>query len=383
MALARAKHLCRQVGRLRTRTGTAFSKQRGSNKIRVGFIVGKNFDPIPQGTHDRAYPQKLRMKKNTGPSASGWGGMFHIDVSVALRMARKHPSIFYVDVIKGHDVSVSRLRQNHINFNLHYDVVMARYEDGKARARYVKSLFRNPACRMWPSFDYYDWVCTKSRYMKQCLAAGIPMIDTMFVENGINPKGLLKAIQDKGWPRFFIKSASYTCFSNATMHGSTEDLAKDLTPLQAYAKENADTCEFLVQPYTLKPNGNVFDEIRNFFIDGEWAYSVYTDGTDDNAVYEMPQGAQKDAARSLAEQVFEQVMKVSKWQGKPMAPLLCRVDVGVVPDASKPQGFRVFMNEIETEISTWLARYCPFNLADAVAEGGLVALRRRLTVVLI
>ena len=49
----------------------------------------------------------------------------------------------------------------------------------------------------------------------------------------------------------------------------------------------------------LKPNGNVFDEIRNFFIDGEWAYSVYTDGVDYDGFWEQPEGKLKEACKKL------------------------------------------------------------------------------------
>lgn len=52
-----------------------------------------------------------------------------------------------------------------------------------------------------------------------------------------------------------------------------------------------------MQPYVLKPNGNVFDEIRNFFIDGEWAYSVYTDGVDYEGFWEQPEGKLKEACK--------------------------------------------------------------------------------------
>lgn len=47
----------------------------------------------------------------------------------------------------------------------------------------------------------------------------------------------------------------------------------------------------------LKPNGNVFDEIRNFFIDGEWVYSVYTDGVDYEGFWEQPAGKLKEACK--------------------------------------------------------------------------------------
>ena len=186
---------------------------------------------------------------------------------------------------------------------------------------------------------------------------------------------------------------------------------------------------FLVQPYVLKPNGNVFDEIRNFFIDGEWAYSVYTDGVDYEGFWEQPEGKLKEACKKLpgfnwgfmrfslwvfysqfvwqvffclifevpprskpstakkpilgtqnrqilrwnrtcrlAIRTMEEVKKVHKWEGKPLNSLLNRIDIGVVPDKSKKEGRRIFVNEIEPQMTTWLGRYCPFVVQDKIAE---------------
>lgn len=344
------------------------TSRRAGGKLRIGVLVGKDFDPVPRGTHDRSYPKRFRIMNNTGPRAFGWGGMFHIDVSMALKLQRLYPDLIEVDIMTGHDITASRLRRNHLNFNIFYDVVVALYKGGKAHSAHLKKLLKNPSNRIWPNFDYYDWVCTKPRYMKQCIKAGIPMIDTIFVENGLDPKKLIKQIKAKGWSHCFIKAAAYVCYGNAAIYGRTQDFIDDPSLLSRFLKENAGTTSFLVQPYTLKSDGKVFDEIRNFFIDGKWAYSVYTDGMDDNAVWEQPAGQLKDSCRLLAERAYQEILKVAKWEGKPMVPLLCRIDVGIVDDPSKPEGFRIFVNEIESEISTWLARYCPFNLCDAMAH---------------
>merc|ERR1712232_722935 len=72
-----------------------------------------------------------------------------------------------------------------------------------------------------------------------------------------------------------------------------------------------------------------------------------------------------------SEKAVKEVLKVAKWEGRPIAPLVCRIDVGVLPDKSKAKGFRVFLNEIECEISTWLPRYCSFNATDVVAAAAV------------
>lgn len=123
----------------------------------------------------------------------------------------------------------------------------------------------------------------------------------------------------------------------------------------------------------------MFDEVRNFFIDGEWRYSVYTDGTEYEDVWEQPAGPLKDACKELAIRTYEEVKKAAKWQGKPINTLLNRIDIGVMPDKTKKHGFRVFLNEIELEMTTWLARYCPFNLCDSMAEASVKKVRQLLT----
>lgn len=347
-------------------------------KIRIGIIWGKNYDPIPVGTHDRNYPHKMRFINNTGPRASGWGGMFHIDVSTGLKIVRLHPDIFEVDFMKGNEMTQARLRGNHLNFNFAYDVATAMFTNDKRHVKQIMSCQQSRDCRMWPSWGYYEWVVCKSNYMKQCMKAGIPIIDTIFVEGGFDPKSVLKKVQAKGWDKIFIKQAHFCFFGNGAIHGRTQDFIDDISPLEAYARENKDSSAFFVQPFTLKPNGNVYDEVRNFFIDGEWAYSVYTDGTDDEGFWEQPPGRLKEACKNLSLRAYAELAKVSKWQGKPMAPLLTRVDIGVVPDKSRKDGFRIFMNEIECEVCTWLPRYCPFNLCDRVAEAAVKKVRELL-----
>ncbi|CAE8623639.1 unnamed protein product [Polarella glacialis] len=344
-------------------------------KIKIGILTGKNFDPIPVGTQDPKYPDKFKFKNNR----EGWGGQFHIDVSVGLKMAALHPDLFEIDLMTGKDITQARLKKNHVNMNFWYDVGVAMLQKDKKHTKEVMAAHKNPDCRMWPSWEYYDWVLYKPNYMKQCIKAGIPMIDTIFIEDGFDPKNVLKQVQAKKWDKFFVKPAHYTFFGAGAIHGKTQDFIDNPSLLANYAKENKSMKAFLVQPYTLKPNGKVFDEVRNFFIDGEWAYSVYTDGTDYEGVYEQPPGAVKDACKEIACRCYKEVLKAAKWQGKPIKTLMNRIDVGVVPDKSKPKGFRVFINEIELEMTTWLARYVPFNLCDRMGEAATKKARELLT----
>jgi hypothetical protein len=351
----------------------------GLGKIRVGVIHGKVFDPIKVGTHDRNYPAKLQIKNNTGAKAAGWGGKYHADVSTGLKIARLHPDVFQIDFMQMKEVTEQRLAKNHVNFNFWGDISIALMaEDIPLAKRLKKVQEKATALGHSPPWEYYEWVLHKSRYMKQCEKAGIPMIPTIHVENGFDARKVLKQIVAKGWKKFFCKPGYMSFFGAGVINGTTQDFVDNIEPLLQYEKENKHQKEFLVQPYMLKPNGNVFDEIRNFFIDGEWAYSVYTDGVDYEGFWEQPAGPLKEACKQLAIRTMEEIKKVHKWEGKPINTLLNRIDIGVIPDKSKALGNRIFVNEIEPHMTTWLGRYCPFVIQDKMADACIKHTRQML-----
>merc|ERR1712217_159515 len=112
-------------------------------------------------------------------------------------------------------------------------------------------------------------------------------------------------------------------------------------------------------------------------IDGEWRYSVFTHGTDetDAGYYQEPEGPRKIACKALAERAYPEVLKASTWQGKRQVPLLNRVDIGVVPKNGGNSLHKVdntyFLNEIELIMTTWLDRYSPISVQDAMAQASV------------
>merc|ERR1712187_350286 len=182
----------------------------------------------------------------------------------------------------------------------------------------------------------------------------------------------------QGWEKFFCKVGHFTFFGSGAIHGKTADFeGSRFKDLEKYAKENKTSKTFLLQPYTLKPNGEVFDEVRNFFIDGQWRYSVFTHGTDgsDAGYYEEPDGPRKEACKALAERVYQQILKTSTFEGKKQTPLLNRIDIGVIPkkgaDSLHKTDNQYFVNEIEMICTTWLDRYSPISVSDVMAQAAV------------
>merc|ERR1712137_575128 len=244
-------------------------------------------------------------------------------------------------------------------------------------AEYYK-IMKNPDCRLNLPWDYYDWVLNKSRYMTQCQKAGVPMIPTVIYRNGFDATKCVRDVEKKGWESFFCKVGQWTFFGAGAIHGKTADFkGKREADLKAFEKEMKESKIFLVQPYMLKPNGQVFDEVRNFFIDGQWRYSVFTHGTDetDAGYYQEPDGPRKEACKALAERVYQEILKTAKFEGKQQTPLLNRIDIGVVPrqgaDSLHKTDNKYFLNEIELICTTWLDRYSPINVADNMSTAAM------------
>merc|ERR1719310_404081 len=340
-------------------------------KIRVGILVGKDFDPVKKGTQWPNFPKNYNLTNHD------WG-KYSVDFATALRIQQLHPDLLDLDIMWGKEVTQKRLQQNHVNIAFWYEAGVALMSGDKKHFDEVLKCQKNPDCRLDPSWDYYDWVLSKPRYMEQCQRAGIPITPTVFYENGFDPKQCMKDVQKMGWDKFFCKVGHFSFFGCGAINGKTADFlghrAKDL---EKYAKDNKTSKTFLLQPYTLKPNGDVFDEVRNFFIDGQWRYSVFTHGTDesDKGYYMEPEGPRKEACKALAERAYQEVLKTCKWQGKSVNPLLNRIDIGVIPSKGANSLDRTdntyFLNEIELIMTTWLGRYSPLPVQDVMAQASV------------
>jgi hypothetical protein len=356
---------------LKVKKGVVSKKDTSSKKVRVGILVVKDFDPVKKNTQWPDFP------KNYNLTTHDWG-KYSVDFCTALRMQQLHPDLIELDIMWGKEVTQKRLQKNHVNMAFWYEAGVALMSGDKKHFDEVLECQKNPECRLDPSWDYYDWVLSKPRYMEQCKKAGIPIIPTVIYKDGFDPKQCMKDVQKMGWDKFFCKVGHFSFFGAGAINGKTEDfLGKRAKDLDKYAQDNKDSKTFLLQPYTLKPDGEVFDEVRNFFIDGQWRYSVFTHGTDgsDAGFYEEPEGPRKAACKELAERAYQEVLKSATWQGKRQTPLLNRIDIGVVPkkgsDSLHKTDNTYFLNEIELICTTWLDRYSPISVSDVMAHASV------------
>jgi hypothetical protein len=347
--------------------GVVKGKSKDKFKLRIGVCVGKDFDPVKKNTQPPNFPKELMLTKEE------WG-QYSVDAVTALKMKDLQTDLVDIDIIPGSEITQRRLQKNHVNLTFWPELGTAMVTGNKKQIAEYWKVFKDPDCRLGLSWDYYDWVLNKTRYMTQCRKAGIPIIPTVMYTNGFDADQCLKDVKKQGWEKFFCKVGQFCFFGDGAIHGKTSDFEthrkKDL---EDYAKKNKNANIFLLQPFMLKENGQVFDEVRNFFIDGQWRYSVFTHGTDesDGGYYQEPEGPRKDACKALAERVYQEILKTSTFEGKKQTPLLNRIDIGVIPkkghDSLHKTDNQYFLNEIEMICTTWLDRYSPISVADNVA----------------
>jgi len=226
---------------------------------------------------------------------------------------------------------------------------------------------------IFPTWEVEDYILYKSKYMKACMDAGVPMAPTIFSFKGKrNAAQLLKQIKERGWQKFVMKQ-SESGFCLGFLKLSVEDCEKDPSILSNYFKDYAKCPEFIVQEAIEGFTRNW--ETRCFWYNGEFLYAIANmaavstgDGaeriiTGDDIPAEFLENAKKigqEAIKALPE------LKVPTGQSVPM--ILVRTDIGVsdsiLHDKNTtwdPNGKTFFLNEIEPSSTTYFTRHLKFD----------------------
>lgn len=344
-------------------------------RLKVGFIVGKDNDLVedPCYVGDTSFladlPSRFRMDPESNSYESGSNGRAHVDVAIAWHIQKTNPD-FEVDIIRPEDISPERLRMNHCNYVLGYDAINASFES-KARLAFVEKAFKES--RMLPSWEFQEFVYYKSRYMKACMDAGIPMAPTIFAERfDRSPHRLLQQVISRGWERFVIKQ-SFSAFSIGFCRFRTDECRRDAALLQAYFSEHADCPEYVVQEYIEGFSRNW--ETRIFWFDGKFAYAIANKAavsTEDGEEViitgdDIPSDFLMNAMR-IGREALQVLPRLQSLDGEPAGLPLVRTDVGCSEGDLKdhqtnwdPRQRTFFLNEIEYGGTNYFTRHLKFD----------------------
>jgi len=190
--------------------------------FKVGFIVGKDTDVVEDPKYaaipgDASFLSDLDNKYRVDPESKeflmdcepGTKGFAHSDVALAWYIKRHYEDIA-IDIITCEEVTLPRLKSNDINFSVGYNAVnicVSNDPNGQKKMNAFKK-----CGNIFPTWEVENFILHKSKYMKACMKAGVPMAPTIFApKDNRSPARLLKEIKSRGWQQFVMKLQAPHC----------------------------------------------------------------------------------------------------------------------------------------------------------------------------
>mmetsp|Transcript_119342 Transcript_119342/g.210889 ORF Transcript_119342/g.210889 Transcript_119342/m.210889 type:complete len:413 (-) Transcript_119342:153-1391(-) len=355
-------------------------------KIRVGFICGKDTDfvehpgwgpkyaKIGDLSFLKDFPDKWRVDLKSHEylmdCEPGTQGQAHCDVALAWYIAKKCKDI-EIDVITPEELNLKRLQANDMNFTLGYNGVNIMVENNESSA--VKMNAFKKAVNLFPTWEIEDFILQKSKYMKACMDAGVPMAPTIFAPKGSrSPTKLLKEIKSRGWKQFVLKqSESGFCLGFCKL--STEDCEKDPKLLADYFSNYAHCPEYIVQEAIDGFTRNW--ETRCFWFNGKFLYAIANmagvstkDGKERIVTGKDIPKEFLENAKKVGRQAIKVMPAMKVPGGKSVKNILLRTDIGCSDSQLHdkytnwdPNKKTFFLNEIEPSSTTYFVRWLKFD----------------------
>jgi glutathione synthase/RimK-type ligase-like ATP-grasp enzyme len=276
------------------------------------------------------------------------------DLAIGLYIESKFPDI-KIDYITPDEISTRRFKKNDLVFIIIYDLLEAFHLTKKDNFNKFKLALQN-SNNVYPPYQYQKFINNKCVYYKYLANKGLPVAPTQCVTKEKwytrNPKmyisNLISRMKHNKWESIIAKpvygqeSKDFAKFIACKSNG-LECQKKHL--LKYFSKNIPKYKSIVIQEY-IKGFDKSNPEIRTYFINGKYYYSIITTADDveqpvqEGGKYPIPNDKWK-YAMELAKQVMDSLPKIdlaSKY------PILTRIDLGSgllnVPHT-------LFVNEVE------------------------------------
>jgi len=279
---------------------------------------------------------------------------FPADVAMGLYIESKYPNI-KVDYITPDEISTRRFKQNDLVFIIIYDLLEAFHLTKKDNFNKFKSALKN-SNNVYPPYNYQKFINNKCIYYKYLGKKGLPVAPTHCVTKEKwytkNPKmyisNLITKVKHNKWESIIAKpvygqeSKDFAKFIACKKNG----LECQKNHLLRYFSKNVPKYKSIVIQEYIKGFDKSNPEIRTYFINGKYMYSIITTSDDvelpvqEGGKFEIPQD-KWNYAMELARKVMDSLPKIdlnSKY------PILTRIDLGSGLESEK---FSLFVNEVE------------------------------------
>jgi len=276
------------------------------------------------------------------------------DVAIGLYIESKFPDI-KVDYIPPEEISTRRFKKNDLVFIIIYDLLEAFHLTKKDNFNKFKAALKN-SNNVYPPYPYQKFINNKCIYYKYLAKKGIPVAPTHCVTKEKwytrNPNmyisNLITRVKHNKWesviakPVYGQESKDFSKFM-ACKNTGLDCQKKKL--MRYFAKNIPKYKSIVIQEY-IKGFDKQNPELRCYFINGKYMYTIVTTATDveqpvqEGGKFNVPNDKWK-YAMELANKVMNSLPKLNL---KIKYPILTRIDLGSGL-VSAPH--TLFVNEVE------------------------------------
>jgi hypothetical protein len=283
------------------------------------------------------------------------------DVAIGVYIESTYPGI-KIDYITPDEISTRRFKKNDLVFIIIYDLLEAFHLTKKDNFHKFKLALKN-SNNVYPPYNYQKFINNKCLYYKYLANKGIPVAPTHCVTKEKwytkNPKNyisnLITKVQHNKWESIIAKpvygqeSKDFAKFISCKSNG----LECQKNHLMRYFAKNIPKYKSIVIQEYIKGFDKSNPEIRTYFINGEYYYSIITTADDvelpvqEGGKFEIPDQKWR-YAMELARKTMDSLPKIDLSN---KYPILTRIDIGSglqnVPET-------LFINEVEVVPSLYI-----------------------------
>ena len=344
-------------------------------KLRIGLILNfkkaekKKDEMLNSNSRKRKWlslATKIDCKKHTIKIGKKY--FVPDDVALGCYIKSVYKNVI-IDYITPGEISTRRLKKNHLNFVFIYDLLEAFHLSDKKKYSAYKNALKN-SNNVYPPFKYQKFINNKCIYYKYLANKKIPVAPTHCVSrekwyikdpNKYVDKIIGKVKANK-WESIITKpvygqeSIDFAKFSSCPLKKS--DLSCRKNQLMKYFKRNIPKYKSIVIQEYIPGFDKNNPEIRAFFINGKYMYSIIT--TDKRVGRPIEEGGKfKIKAFGYVKRLANRVMNSLPTFDLPKKyknSILTRIDIGSGLEGV-PHGY--FVNEVEFVPSLYIEELDP------------------------
>ena len=334
------------------------------NELRIGIVINykkaeqKKDELLNANTRNLKWLSLANDKKYSAYVIKKKNKIFvPDDVAIGLYLEAKYPGII-IDYITPDQITTRRFKKNDINFIIIYDLLEAFHLSDKKHFNTFKNALKK-SNNVYPPYEYQKFINNKCQYYKYLSKKNIPVAPTHCITKekwySRNPdlyvSNLLNKVKNNKWESIIAKPvygqesidfAKFMKCSDNKLECRKKNLIKYLDVRMPKYKS------IVIQEYIPGFDKNN-PEIRTFFINGVFRYSIVTHSrtngiqpVQEGGSYKMPNENYSEV-RKLSQTVMDSLPKLDL-PGKLRNPIVTRIDIGSGL-VGAPMGY--FVNEVE------------------------------------